>query len=111
MFDRLLNNTVAEITKIDGKWLVSGSLLLDDVESLLAHGMAVNGSKSLEVDMSGVSEVDSIAVSLLFEWLRQAKANQTHLVYSNLPASLTSLASLYGVLDFIPQAAGHASSH
>ncbi|PKO25884.1 MAG: hypothetical protein CVU35_01945 [Betaproteobacteria bacterium HGW-Betaproteobacteria-8] len=106
-----MTDTVAEITKIDGKWLVSGSLLIGDVESLLAQRIMVNGSPSLEVDMSGVTEVDSIAISLLFEWLREAGMNQTRLVYSNLPASLTSLASLYGVLDFIPQAAGHAAAH
>lgn len=102
---------MAEITKNDGKWLISGDLLLDDIESLLAHHVVVAGSKNLEVDMSGVSEVDSATISLLFEWLRQAKGSKCELVYTNLPANLTSLASLYGVLDLIPQAADQAVSH
>jgi phospholipid transport system transporter-binding protein len=101
---------VAEITKNDGKWLISGDLLLDDIESLLAHHV-VAGSKNLEVDMSGVSEVDSTTISLLFEWLRQARGSKCELVYTNLPANLTSLASLYGVLNLIPQAADQAVSH
>lgn len=103
--------TVAEITKNDGKWLVSGNLLLGDIENLLARKVAINGSQAVEVDMSGVTEVDSVAISLLFEWLRQARESRCDLMYSNLPANLTSLALLYGVLDLIPQVADQAASH
>jgi len=102
---------VVDITRNDGKWLVSGNLLLDDVETLLAQKVLVDGSRALEVDLSGVAEVDSVAISLLFEWVRQARANQCTLTYSNLPANLVSLASLYGVLDFLPQAADSAAGH
>ncbi len=102
---------MADITQNDGRWLVSGNLLLDDVETLLAQKVMVDGSRALEVDLSGVTEVDSVAISLLFEWVRQARANQCSLTYSNLPANLLSLASLYGVFDFLPQAADSAAGH
>lgn len=102
---------MTEITKTDAKWLISGDLLLDDIEGLLAHHAVIADSGNLEIDMSGVSEVDSATISLLFEWLRQAKGNKCELVYTNLPVNLTSLAALYGVLDLIPQAAGQAVSH
>jgi len=102
---------VVDITRNDGKWLVSGNLLLDDVEQLLAQAVVVDGSKSLEVDLSGVTDVESVAVSLLFEWVRQARANQCKLTFSNLPANLTSLASLYGVLELLPLAADSAANH
>jgi phospholipid transport system transporter-binding protein len=102
---------VVEITQNNGRWLVSGNLLLDDVELLLAQNIVVDGSKTLEVDLSGVADVDSVAISLLFEWVRQARANQCILTFSNLPANLVSLASLYGVLDFLPLAADPAASH
>jgi len=102
---------VADITQNDGRWLVSGNLLLDDVETLLAQKVMVDGSRALEVDLSGVTEVDSVAISLLFEWVRQARANQCSLTYSNLPANLLSLASLYGVFDFLPQAADSPAGH
>lgn len=85
--------------------------MLDDIESLLEQNFELDGMKSLEVDMSDVSEVDSVTISLLFEWLRLAKGKKCDLFYSNLPANLTSLATLYGVLDLIPQTAHKAASH
>lgn len=102
---------MTDITKLDGKWLIKGNLLLDDIELLLEQHAVVAGSDKLEINMSGVSEVDSVALSLMFEWLRQAKDNNCELVYSHLPANLISLATLYGLLDLIPQAAGSAASH
>ena len=102
---------MAEIIKTEGKWRVKGDLLLDDIESLLEQNFAVDGAKSLEIDMADVSEVDSVTISLLFEWLRQAKSNKCDLFYSNLPTNLTGLATLYGVLDLIPQTARQAASH
>ncbi|CAG0999723.1 hypothetical protein MTYP_02787 [Methylophilaceae bacterium] len=102
---------MAQITKNDGRWLITGDLVLADIEALLAEGVAVDSGDALEIDMSGVSEVDSVTISLLFEWVRQAKSRKCNLVYSNLPANLTSLATLYGVLDLVPQAAAQAASH
>lgn len=102
---------MAEITKTDGKWLISGNLLLEDIEQLLAANEVITASGAMEVDMAGVTDVDSVTISLLFEWLRQAKGNKCKLVYINLPATLTSLASLYGVLDLIPQATHQAVPH
>lgn len=102
---------MVEITQKDGKWLVSGNLLLEDVEQLLARNIVVDGSQALEVDLAGVTEVDSVALSLLFEWVRQARVNRCKLGYSNLPANLVSLATLYGVLDFLPLAADNVASH
>ena len=54
------------------------------------------------VDLAGVTEVDSSAVSLLLEWRRQVKG--AALRFANLPPALKSLADLYGVaFDLIPQ--------
>jgi phospholipid transport system transporter-binding protein len=102
---------VVEIIKNEGCWRISGDLVLADIEKLLAESVVVDGSATLKVDMAGVAEVDSAAISLLFEWLRQAKAGGCDLSYANLPANLTSLATLYGVLDLIPLAADPAATH
>jgi len=102
---------VVEIIKNEGYWRISGDLVLADIEKLLAEGVVVDGAATLKVDMAGVAEVDSAAISLLFEWLRQAKSRRCNLIYTNLPANLTSLVTLYGVLDLIPLAADTAASH
>lgn len=59
----------------------------------------------LTIDFAQVTGVDSSAVALLLEWLRQAKARGTTLAFVNLPASLLALARLYGVSDLIQPAA------
>lgn len=82
---------------------VSGAMTLENVNTLLAESQAAFASGKLEVDLSGVAEVDSTAVSLLFEWLRQAHSRNTSLVFINLPPNLVNMATLYGVLDIIPQ--------
>lgn len=84
---------------------VRGAMTMENVGALLDESRSLFSGGSLEMDLAGVDEVDSAAVSLLFEWLRQARAQNVGLVFVNLPANLASLATLYGVLDLIPQPA------
>ena len=58
-------------------------------------------SGDVVVDLAGVTEVDSAALSVLFEWQRAAHRNNGRVSFRNLPDSLKSLASLYGVTDLI----------
>lgn len=78
-------------------------MTLENVNALLNETSSAFTSDNMQVDLSSVSEVDSTAVSLLFEWLRQARARNTSLVFVNVPPNLVSIATLYGVLDLIPQ--------
>jgi phospholipid transport system transporter-binding protein len=82
---------------------ISGAMTLENVNALLNETSSAFTSDNMQVDLSSVSEVDSTAVSLLFEWLRQARARNTSLVFVNVPPNLVSIATLYGVLDLIPQ--------
>ena len=59
----------------------------------------------LTIDFSQVTTVDSSAVALLLEWLRQARSRGTTLAFVNLPATLLALAQLYGVSELIQPAA------
>jgi len=59
------------------------------------------GAKNLVVDLSGVSEVDSSALSLLLEWQRTARAGGQVIAFTHLPANLKSLADLYGVSELL----------
>lgn len=94
----------------DGNLLrVTTAMTMETVGSLLDAGTALFNSGEAEIDLSAVKDVDSAALALMFEWMRLAQASATTVFFSNLPQSLISLASLYGVLDMIPQQA--AASH
>jgi phospholipid transport system transporter-binding protein len=102
-----LNNTksrihLAQITKEGNRWLVSGAMSMPHVEALLAESASLETAKDIEIDLSAVSEVDTASISLLFEWLRQARRRKSKVTYVNLPENLASLATLYGVLELIP---------
>lgn len=96
---------MARITQKDNCWLVSGPMTVDQVNALLeeSRALAIPG----EIDLGQVSDVDTTAVSLLFEWQRHAQAKQSTIRFINLPDNLVSLAKLYGVSELIPQAATH----
>ncbi|MBT9613655.1 MAG: STAS domain-containing protein [Burkholderiales bacterium] len=79
---------------------VAGPMNIDSVSALLTQSTGMLEGVTL-VDLSGVTEADSSAVSLLLEWRRQAK--NAALRFTNLPPALKSLADLYGVADLIPQ--------
>lgn len=55
------------------------------------------------IDFHQVNEVDSAALALIIECRREAEQVGVELRCINLPANLRGLATLYGVLDLIPQ--------
>ena len=86
------------------RYRVKGALTLRTAAALLARGRQVFVDPLSRVDLSEVTELDSAALGLLLEWLREARIQQREIVYLNLPENLKSLGSLYGVLDLLPQA-------
>ncbi len=94
---------MAQITQDGSRWLVSGAMTVAQMNALLAESAALAATDQVEIDLKAVSDVDTTAISLLFEWLRQAHTRKSKVVFSNLPQNLTSLATLYGVLELIPQ--------
>jgi phospholipid transport system transporter-binding protein len=80
---------------------VEGPLTIENATEVLAESAARFTANHLVVDLAGVTEVDSAAVSLLLEWRRAAKRANRHIEFVNLPQSLRSLADLYGVSDLI----------
>jgi phospholipid transport system transporter-binding protein len=72
-----------------------------NVESLLEEGARQIAGTRVTVDLGGVTEVDSSALSLLLEWRRQALRANRAVRYVNLPANLKSLAELYGVTELL----------
>lgn len=91
------------ITRDGNSYRVQGPVTMANVTSLLAEGTKLFDHEALVVDLSEVEEVDSSAVSLMLQWMREAKQRNQTLAFTNLPNNLKSLATLYGVLDIIPQ--------
>lgn len=92
------------ISKADNRWLLSGDITMPKVNDLLAEASVLQGAADLEIDLQGVTTVDTASISLLLEWLRQSGARGAKLTFANLPENLLSLAKLYGVLELLPQA-------
>ena len=80
---------------------MNGPVTVQQAKALLAEGVLPVGG-NMEIDLSGVSDVDTAALSLLFEWMRRAAARNCQHNFPHLPENLASLATLYGVLDLIP---------
>ncbi|WP_048811484.1 STAS domain-containing protein [Methylobacillus flagellatus] len=94
---------MAQIQQQGNRWLLSGDMTINQVNVLLAESRALQMPSVLEVDLAQVAEVDTVALSLIFEWMRHAAANKVDIRVVNLPANLVGLATLYGVLELIPQ--------
>ena len=85
----------------EGRCTVHGPITMGNVTAVLAESARVFASANLVVDLAGVTEVDSAAVSLLLEWRREAAKANRRIDYANVPANLKSLAELYGVSHLI----------
>jgi phospholipid transport system transporter-binding protein len=68
---------------------------------LLQAGEAAIAGGDLMFDLSGVQRCDSSAVALLLAWQRTAQGVGKRLELRSVPASLRSLATLYGVESLI----------
>jgi phospholipid transport system transporter-binding protein len=81
---------------------VEGPVTMANVEALIEEGRAAFADGAVQVDLAGVTEVDSTAVSLLLQWLRDAAVHGRRLTFRNLNHNIHSLAVLYGVAELIP---------
>ncbi|MDH3288071.1 MAG: STAS domain-containing protein [Betaproteobacteria bacterium] len=87
----------------EGRCTLRGPITINNVVALLAQGNGLFTAPGVTVDLEGVTEVDSTAVSLLLEWRREAGRHGRRIQYVNLPGNLTSLAKLYGVTELLSE--------
>lgn len=85
----------------EGRCTLKGAVTLENALTLREEGLRLFAAPEVTLDLGGVTEVDSAAVSLLFEWRRAALAANRTIRYVNLPDNLTSLATLYGVTELV----------
>lgn len=85
----------------DGRCTLKGAVTLENSLALREEGLRLFTAAEVTLDLGAVNEVDSTALSLLFEWRRAALAANRRIRYVNLPENLTSLARLYGVTELV----------
>ncbi len=67
----------------------------------LQAGLQAIAAGQLEIDLAGLTQVDSAGVATLLAWQRAAQERKQGLVFHNLPQNLRSLAGMYGVADML----------
>jgi phospholipid transport system transporter-binding protein len=96
-----VDTTQPSIVQLAKKWYVSGDVLMDNANFVLSQSATFAMEHEVEIDFDDVGNVDTAALSLMLEWQRLATLSNCKLTFVKVPASLTSLANLYGVEDFI----------
>ena len=86
------------------RWMVGGALNVDTGASVLEASRAAALPGTGIVSLASVDSVDSAAVAVLLAWRRRAEAEGRQLSFTDVPASLSALAELYGVEDLIGRA-------
>ena len=85
-----------------GHFSLCGELSFHTVVGLLARGRDMfAGEQSIELDLSAVTHSDSAGLSLLIEWLKQAKLQGKSLRYISLPPQLRALADVSEVRQLL----------
>ncbi len=85
-----------------GRCTVEGPLTLENIVAVLDESRReLPAAAGVVIDLAGVTEVDSSAVSLLLEWRRAALRDKRKVEFVNLPDNLKSLAQLYGVTELL----------
>jgi phospholipid transport system transporter-binding protein len=92
------------------RMLLSGPVTLSNVAGVLEEGRQHLEEGVRQVDLAGVTEMDSALLALLLAWLRDAKAHRRELAFLNLPESLQTIARLYGVDQLLPELSKAAAS-
>ncbi|MGH8618076.1 MAG: STAS domain-containing protein [Burkholderiales bacterium] len=92
---------VAAIVREGEVLRVSGPVTMETAGGLAAQGrtLLAGGPSTRSLDFAGATEVDSAAVSLIVEFMRAAGG--APLAIAHPPASLASLAALYGAADLV----------
>jgi len=83
------------------QWNLSGDLTIEKIPTIIDLIKKQKTDKKTTIDFSKVTSIDTSTLSLIFELQREAKKNQSHFTFKNLPKNLNSLAKLYGVEDLI----------
>jgi phospholipid transport system transporter-binding protein len=92
---------MAQITQAGSGWNLSGEVVINTASALLEASKLLMLGPNTNIDFSGVTNIDTSTISLIFEWKRRAQKENQSIKFVNLPANLNSLTQLYGVNEMI----------
>lgn len=92
---------MTQIIQSGDRWSVQGNVVIDAVNALLKTSQQFALNTNTVVDFSDVKEIDTAAISLILEWKRRAKRENSAFILTNMPDNLKSLAALYGVTEIL----------
>ncbi len=88
----------ASICFTDNCFFVSGELNFLTVVNLWQDSLPLlNGKNDLTFDLSRVTAANSAALALLLEWQKFANVMRKTILFQNIPASISSIASVAGI--------------
>ena len=87
------------------------ALTVQNAKAALDQGLAAIKAGQTVFDLGTVQVADSSAVAVLLAWKRAARKAGAALSYVQLPASLQSLAVLYGVHAFLVESPANPQHH
>jgi phospholipid transport system transporter-binding protein len=92
---------VARIVAENDRWRFMGALTLDDAANVFAAAQAMPLPASGVIDLAGLTHADSSALAVVLAVKRRGAAEGRTIAVEAVPASLRSLATVYGVLDLL----------
>jgi len=89
------------ISQEGDRLLLQGPATIDTVTALLTQARTLLAPGAAVLDFKGVTEVDSAAIALALECLREAQRRKLVLSLVNLPEAMQHLAELYAVSELL----------
>ena len=92
------------LTRQGDTLIVEGPVTFDTVPALVGAADEHFRGGAGTIDFSRVTEIDSSAVALALEWLRQGALANVRVQFVHLPQSMQNLGKLYGVSEIVMSA-------
>jgi phospholipid transport system transporter-binding protein len=89
------------ITQEGDRLLLQGPVTIATVSAVLAQSRLLLAPGVAVLDFKSVTEVDSAAVALALECMREARRQGLSLSLANLPEAMQNLAELYAVSELL----------
>ena len=81
---------------------IAGDITVACAAALLTEITPHIADKIPSLDFSGVGQVDSTVLALMFSCMREAQQQNYSLRFSGFPPNITTLAELYGITTLLP---------